>query len=77
MADAPEVPAEVMRSVIEAIRKINNDESIELLLVAVKEGQSPNMMSTLPPCYVNQLLEWLVDNQATSILSIEAIPTKQ
>ena len=79
MANEPKVPAEIMQSLVDSIRAVNDDknEEIEILVVAVKEGCSPHMLSTMPPCFVNQLLVWLVAHSGQVEMSVESIPTKQ
>lgn len=71
----PFVPAELMDRFVKALHALNNDESIECLIVAVKDGEPPVLVSTLHPTEVPHILKFLHDFHQNATVVIAGTDT--
>lgn len=71
MSKPIDLPNEVVASTVNAIRKINQDEELEVIVIAAKEGVPPNIASTMCPHCLPFLLLWLLQNHSDAEIHAE------
>lgn len=73
---APYIPTEMGLTIIDAIRRINDDPEIEVIVIAVKMNEPPSMVSSIPPDKVVDVLSFMTAEAKNVEVTIDSLGTK-